>query len=74
MELIASILLLVPATQAWGALLAVGIMAGALGSHLFILGITVQDDGGLLFSLALVVFIASLIVLYFKRDQVLRRK
>src|SRR5260221_10078039 len=50
-ELIASILLLMPC-RAWaGALLALGVMAGAIFSHLTVLGIVVQNDGGLLFGL-----------------------
>lgn len=63
MEAIAAILLLIPRTTAYGALLALGIMAGAIASHLFILGIEVMGDGGQLFIYACVVFIASLILL-----------
>jgi uncharacterized membrane protein YphA (DoxX/SURF4 family) len=37
MELIASVLLLIPKTTKFGALIAVGLMGGAIGSHLFIL-------------------------------------
>src|ERR1700751_1771080 len=51
-ELTASILLLVPVTQILGALLAAGVMCGAIASHFLVLGIVVQDDGGLLFGLA----------------------
>ena len=73
-ELIASLTLLVPATVWLGALLAMGVMAGAILSHLTVLGIDV-GDGGLLFALALIVFITSSIVLYIHRSQipVLRR-
>ncbi|MEZ5330609.1 MAG: YHS domain-containing (seleno)protein [Thermoanaerobaculia bacterium] len=46
-ELVASILILLPATVTIGALLAVGVMAGAVASHLTVLGIEVQGDGGL---------------------------
>ena len=59
MELVASILLLVPATTTLGAGLALGIIAGAIVSHLFVLGLEVQGDGGLLFGLAITVFVAS---------------
>src|SRR5262249_54919426 len=38
-ELVASLLLLVPATASLGAILTIGVMAGAIASHLFILGI-----------------------------------
>ncbi len=79
-ELVASILLLLPSTQALGALLAAGVMAGAILSHILILGVVVENDGGLLFGLALVVFSSSLIVLYDQRNSLfvlldnLRRK
>ncbi len=49
-ELITPALLLIPATAWLGALLGVGIMGGALMSHLTLLGIEVQGDGGYLFS------------------------
>lgn len=66
-ELIAAVMLLFPATAALGGLLAMGVMAGALVSHLFILGIAVQGDGGLLFALALIVFVASAAVVVLRR-------
>lgn len=62
-ELIASILLLVPATTALGALMALGVISGAIASHLTVLGIVVMNDGGELFALALVVFVCSALVL-----------
>jgi putative oxidoreductase len=62
-ELIASVLLLVPGYAALGALLALGVIAGAIVSHLAFLGIEVQGDGGLLFALAVIVFICSLAIL-----------
>lgn len=68
-ELVASLLLLWPSTQLLGALAALGIMGGALVSHLFVLGIVVQNDGGLLFSLALVVALCSTLVLLLQRQQ-----
>lgn len=70
MELIAVILLLIPATAWLGALLAVGVSAGAIFSHLTKLGFVVKDDGGLLFGLACTVFVGSLIVLYIHRQQI----
>ena len=63
MELVAAALLLIPGTVAIGALLAVGVGIGAIFSHLTLLGIEVQGDGGLLFALACVVLVASAIVL-----------
>ena len=58
-ELIAAALLLTPRFNWLGSLMALGVMAGAIASHLTVLGIEVQGDKGLLFTLALIVFIAS---------------
>src|SRR5436305_12327147 len=62
-ELIACILLLHPKTVTLGAILAMGVISGAIMSHLTKLGIVVVNsdgtrDRGLLFLLALTVFIA----------------
>jgi hypothetical protein len=70
LELIASIAILVPATTGLGALLAIGLMAGAIFSHLGKLGIVVMDDGGQLFIYALLVFISSLILLWINLHQI----
>jgi hypothetical protein len=69
-ELIASLLLIVPATAPTGAILTMGVMAGAILSHLVVLGIEVKGDGGLLFGLALTAFIGSAIVLVLRRAQI----
>ena len=69
-ELVASLLLLVPSTASIGAIVAMGVMGGAIVSHLVILGIEVKGDGGLLFGLALAVFIGSAIVLILRRSQI----
>jgi uncharacterized membrane protein YphA (DoxX/SURF4 family) len=69
-ELVASVLLLVPRTTWLGALLAAGVMLGAIGSHLTKLGIVVKDDGGLLFGLAVIVFVAALVALFIHRRQI----
>lgn len=68
-ELAAATLLLVPGAVVWGALLALGAMLGAIGSHLTRLGIEVHGDGGLLFGLAITVFVASAVLLFLHRDQ-----
>ncbi|MCB1009244.1 MAG: DoxX family protein [Acidobacteria bacterium] len=68
-ELVASVLLLVPGTAALGALVAAGVITGAIGAHLTRLGIEVQGDGGLLFGLALVVFVGSLLILWLRRAE-----
>jgi len=66
-ELIASILLFVTSLVPVGAGLALGVMSGAILFHLTKLGIVVQDDGGLLFVLALVVWVGSALVLVLHR-------
>ena len=70
-ELIASVLLLIPATRAFGALMSLGVISGAIFFHLTKLGIEVQGDGGTLFYLALAVFICSLILLVMDRKKLL---
>ena len=69
-ELIASILLLIPRTTIYGALLGLGVICGAILSHLFILGIEIQGDGGLLFIYALLVFISCLFLVLVNRGQI----
>jgi putative oxidoreductase len=69
-ELAAAILLLVPATASLGAILTIGVMAGAIVSHLFILGIAVKGDGGLLFGLALATLAGSVVVVVLRRAQI----
>lgn len=69
-ELIASVLLLVPGYAPVGAVLALGVIGGAIMSHLTVLGIEVRGDGGLLFALAVVVLLASAAILWIRRDEV----
>lgn len=69
-ELIAAVLLLIPRTVWAGAFLALGVMAGAILSHLTILGIEVMGDGGLLFALALIVFVTAATALLLHRSQI----
>jgi putative oxidoreductase len=66
-ELIAAVLILVPATTWVGAGLALAVMFGAIFSHLTVLGIEVMGDGGLLFGLALAVAICSAVLLFLQR-------
>jgi hypothetical protein len=68
-ELIASILILVPRTSFTGAMLGVGTMMGALVSHLFILGIEVKSDGGTLFMLAVITFACCATIAYIEKEQ-----
>lgn len=68
-ELIASILLIWPSKSLIGSLLSFGVMMGAIVSHLLFLGVEVMGDGGLLFSLALIVTIFNLLVIAYHFDK-----
>lgn len=67
-ELIAAVLLLIPKTTLFGAIIGCGVMVGAVLSHLFVLGIEVKNDGGELFILA-VVTLLSCVILVFKNKK-----
>ena len=68
-ELIAGILILIPNTKIYGAILSLGIISGAIISHLTKLGIVVQNDGGTLFGMAVLVFVLSLgLIIYHKNE------
>ncbi|MCF0042141.1 DoxX family protein [Dyadobacter fanqingshengii] len=67
-ELIASVLILVPRTTAYGALVGIGVMTGAIFMHLTRLGIEVQGDSGQLFIYAVLVMGSCLILAYWQRS------
>lgn len=69
-ELIAGVLLLLPATAWIGALVGTGLMAGAILSHLTVIGIESKGDGGELFMLAWIVLVCCLVTLWLYRDRV----
>ena len=71
-ELVVALLLLIKRTAFIGALAGLGVISGAILSHLFVLGIVVQDDGGLLFGLAILVFVLLMISLILQKDKLLR--
>lgn len=71
LELIASVLILFPKTTAWGALIAIGLMGGAIFFHLTKLGISVMNDGGQLFIYALIVFVCGVILLFVYRNTII---
>lgn len=68
-ELIAAVLLIIPGTVSIGAAIALGTITGAIFSHLTQLGIVVKDDGGLLFILAVIVFVCSTFILFIHRTE-----
>lgn len=66
-ELIAAALLLIPVSAWIGALLALGLMFGALGMHFTLLGVEVKGDGGYLFLLSVIVALCAVYTLYVER-------
>lgn len=69
-ELVASILLLIPRTTAFGALFALGTMSGAIFFHLTLLGIVVMNDGGQLFYMGIAVWVCCAILLFVYQQQI----
>ena len=72
-ELIASILLLMPRTVVYGAVVSLGTIGVAILSHLTKLGVTLPavGDHGELFALAVLVFVCSAAVLVMHRNELL---
>ncbi len=69
-ELLASILFFIPGFHLMGAVMAIGIMLGAILSHVTVLGVVVQNDGGLLFTLACIVLISSGLIVFLRREEI----
>ena len=70
LELIAAILFFVPKKTWLGALLTIGLMSGAIISHLTILGIVFNNDGGALFMSAIVTLLAGIILLIQNKKEI----
>lgn len=70
LELIASVLILLNATAWLGAALALGLMAGAIVMHTTLLGIEIKGDGGQLFIYAIIVALASVVILVFNKHNI----
>jgi uncharacterized membrane protein YphA (DoxX/SURF4 family) len=70
-ELITVILILIPRSSLFGAIMGFGIMAGAIFAHLFVLGIEVKNDGGTLFILALITFLCCITLVFKDRTKVM---
>ncbi|MBY0612666.1 MAG: hypothetical protein K2P80_10830 [Beijerinckiaceae bacterium] len=69
-EIIASAFLLVPAVQGLGGIGALMLMSGAIFFHIFTpLGVDPYGDGGILFKEACSVWISSLLVIWWRRNQ-----
>ncbi|EMO60802.1 hypothetical protein LEP1GSC133_3581 [Leptospira borgpetersenii serovar Pomona str. 200901868] len=68
LELVVSILLFLPGWNWLGSFLGLGLMSGAVFSHLFVIGIEQDNDGGLLFLLALGNAILCILLLWLEKD------
>ena len=71
MELITALLILFPKTKILGMLASLGIILGAVFSHILVLGLNVSNDGGALFTLALIVLIATTIFLTIHKNELI---
>lgn len=60
-ELIASILIIIPSTVFLGSVLVIGLMTGAIASHILVIGIESKGDGGQLFILAIITLVCATI-------------
>lgn len=72
LELITAIVLMIPRLRVFAAVNGAMMMLGAIASHLVLLGIEVQDDGGLLFGLAVAVLTCCSIIAWVERERLLR--
>jgi uncharacterized membrane protein YphA (DoxX/SURF4 family) len=69
-ELMASILILIPRATLIGALMGAGTMLGAVFSHLFVLGIEVKNDGGELFILAIITLLCCALLIFQNKNKI----
>lgn len=80
-ELLAVVLLLIPRTAWAGAIVALGVITGAIGSHLTKLGVSIDAaalgepaleplNGPSLFAMAVIVFVAAAAVMVIRRGQI----
>ena len=70
-ELITALLILFPKTKVIGMVASLGIILGAVFSHILVLGLNVSNDGGALFTLALIVLIATTIFLTIHKNELI---
>ncbi|MFN8326607.1 MAG: DoxX family protein [Flavobacteriaceae bacterium] len=70
-ELITAILILIPKTKIIGMVTSLGIILGAVFSHILVLGINVSNDRGALFTLAIIVLLACTIFLIMHKNKLI---
>lgn len=69
-ELVTGVLLLIPSTVVFGALLGIGLMSGAIASHLLVIGIESKGDGGQLFGLAIIVLTCCIVIAFLNKSKI----
>lgn len=72
LELITSILLLIPSTVFIASILLISLMFGAVASHILVIGIESKGDGGQLFILACITLVCGLLVAIIHKKQALK--
>lgn len=71
-ELILAVMILVPRTKVIASLLSLILISGAIAAHLGPLGVVVQNDGGIVFILAIVVWLGSLSILVLNKNEIMK--
>ena len=64
LELIVAILLVLNKTKLLSIIVSLGIITGAIASHLLVIGITIKEDHGGLFTLAIIIFTLNIVLIY----------
>ncbi len=70
LELLSLVFLWIPKTTLYALILILGMMSGAIASHLFILGIEIMGDKGELFILGVVTWLCTAVLLFIKREEI----
>ncbi len=68
-ELITSILVLIPKAKLVGITNSFGIILGAVFSHFLVIGINVKNDGGGLFTLAIIILVSCFILFIIHKNE-----
>ncbi len=68
-ELITAVLILLPGTKILGLFISFGIICGAIFSHLLVIGTEVKGDSGGLFTLALIILFACIMLFFIHKNE-----
>lgn len=74
LELIAVVFFIFEDTSLLASVMSIVIMLGAIGAHMAVLGIEVQNDGGVLFGLAIAVLLSSVGYIWTQKEEILKIK